>query len=63
MQERVKKVSGKLKTHEHEIIRLSDETLLAHKSAAVKAVEQLIGLSLSNLRVQYYSLSMSLPHS
>ncbi|ALO43902.1 AAA family ATPase [Pseudoalteromonas phenolica] len=40
-----KKVSGKLKTHEHEIIRLSDETLLAHKSAAVKAVEQLIGLS------------------
>ncbi|RZQ53895.1 exonuclease SbcD [Pseudoalteromonas phenolica] len=40
-----KKVSGKLKTPEHEIIRLSDETLLAHKSAAVKTVEQLIGLS------------------
>jgi len=31
-----KKVTGKLKTFEHEIIRLSDETLLAHKSAAVK---------------------------
>ncbi len=40
-----KKVTGKLKTPEHEIIRLSDETLLAHKSAALKTVEQLIGLS------------------
>lgn len=40
-----KKVTGKLKTFEHEIIRLNDETLLAHKSAAVKTVEQLIGLS------------------
>ena len=40
-----KKASGKLKTFTHEIIRLSDETLLAHKSAAVKMTEQLIGLS------------------
>ncbi|MBE0370242.1 AAA family ATPase [Pseudoalteromonas aurantia] len=39
------KVDGRLKTAEHEVFALGDDTLLAQKSAAVKKIEQLIGLN------------------
>ncbi|WP_394189488.1 AAA family ATPase [Pseudoalteromonas atlantica] len=40
-----KKVSGKLKTAEHTLYTLPDETLIADKSTTIKEVEHKIGLS------------------
>ena len=39
------KINGRLKVAEHEVFSLIDNTLVAQKSAAVKKVEQLIGLN------------------
>jgi exonuclease SbcC len=39
------KVDGRLKVAEHELYSLEDDTLIAQKSAAVKYIEQLIGLN------------------